>query len=275
MQQIQMTLLKKTAAMLGAALISLAASGCSGVEEPVSEELPELMIGCDTYAPYSFIDENGDFSGLDIELAQEACRRIGYAPSFTRVIWDEKDALLAEGSIDCLWSCFSMNGREDQYNWAGPYLNSRHVVAVCDESDIINLEDLEGVRVAVQSGTRSEELFLNHLNGLPEIGNLFCFTDQHDVAAALRKGYVEAIAGHEAVISDYIIESSDDFRILDECIQQSNLGVAFLKERGDGLPEKLNDALKEMITDGTAAQIVEKYGLDPEKGLGGILLAQD
>lgn len=270
-----MTLVKKAAAMLGAALITIAATGCSGVEEKVNEDLPELIIGCDIYAPFSFIDENGEFSGIDIELAREACRRIGYAPTFTQVVWDERDSLLADGSIDCLWSCCSMNGREDKYDWAGPYMNSEHVVAVCDDSDIRNLADLEGVRIAVQSGTRSEELFLNQSSGLPEIGNLFCFTDLNDIAAALRSGYVDAIAGHEVALNDCKNEYADDFRILDECIQNSDLGVAFLKGRGDGLSGELGNALSEMTADGTTAQIIEKYGIDPQKGLEGIFLAQD
>ena len=40
--------------------------------------------------------------------------------------------------------CFSMEGRLDDYRWAGPYIASRQVVAVNENSDIYKLSDLEG-----------------------------------------------------------------------------------------------------------------------------------
>ena len=46
--------------------------------------------------------------------------------------------------------CFSMEGRLDEYRWAGPYIASRQVVAVNESSDIYKLSDLEGKNLAVQ-----------------------------------------------------------------------------------------------------------------------------
>lgn len=81
---------------------------------------------------------------------------------FKRTSWQEKDELLAAGDVDCLWGCFSMTGREELYRWAGPYMYGRHVVVVREESDIYELSDLNGKRVAVQIGSKPEELFLTH-----------------------------------------------------------------------------------------------------------------
>ena len=57
--------------------------------------------------------------------------------------------------------CFSMEGRLDDYRWAGPYIASRQVVAVNENSDIYKLSDLEGKNLAVQSTTKPEGIFLN------------------------------------------------------------------------------------------------------------------
>ena len=57
--------------------------------------------------------------------------------------------MLEKGEIDCVAGCFTMTGRENQYNWAGPYMKSRQVVAVNPSSDITSLADLEGKVVAV------------------------------------------------------------------------------------------------------------------------------
>ena len=80
--------------------------------------------------------EYGEYKGIDVELAKEAFQRLGYQPKFENIVWEDKDELLADGTIDCLWSSYSMNGREDKYQWAGPYLYSRQMVAVRKESEI-------------------------------------------------------------------------------------------------------------------------------------------
>lgn len=56
--------------------------------------------------------------------------------------------------------CFSMEGRLDDYRWAGSYMVSRQVVAVNPESDIYHLQDLAGKTLAVQSTTKPEGIFL-------------------------------------------------------------------------------------------------------------------
>ena len=67
-----------------------------------------------------------------------------------------------------------MEGRLDEYRWAGPYIASRQVVAVNESSDIYRLSDLEGKNLAVQSTTKPEEIFLNQTDErIPKLGNLY------------------------------------------------------------------------------------------------------
>lgn len=138
-------------------------------------DLPVIVIGSDEYEPYNFSDKNGNPAGIDVEIATEAFARMGYKAAFKNIVWDEKDKYLADGEVDCLWGCFSMNGRENMYKWAGPYMNSRQAVAVRADSDIYKLSDLAGKRVAVQSSSKPEELLSDKSNGMPQVGNLYCF----------------------------------------------------------------------------------------------------
>ncbi len=127
-----------------------------------AEDLPRLVIASDNYEPYSYVGPNGNLIGVDVDLATEACRRLGYAPEFRQIVWENKDVYLSIGQVDCLWGSFTMTGREDLYQWAGPYLYSRQVVAVRANSDIHTLADLAGRRVAVQA-TGKPESDLPHL----------------------------------------------------------------------------------------------------------------
>ena len=64
-----------------------------------------------------------------------------------------------------------MEGRLDDYRWAGPYIASRQVVAVNENSDIYKLSDLEGKNLAVQSTTKPEGIFLNRTDErIPKAG---------------------------------------------------------------------------------------------------------
>lgn len=102
----------------------------------------EIMIGGDNYPPFNYTDENGNMAGIDVEFAREAFHRMGYKPVFVNIDWENKKNLVEQGKIDCIWACFSVTGRENDYHWAGPYMLSRQVIAVNDSSKINKLSDL-------------------------------------------------------------------------------------------------------------------------------------
>lgn len=159
-----------------------------------------------------------------------------------------------------------MNGRENDYQWAGPYLYSRQVIAVRNDSGIQTFDDLAGTRVGVQVTTRAAGLFLHTTDSpLPEVKQVNCFASTEDMFAAIRKGYVDAIAGHEALINEFLKNEKGIYRILEESPHVSKAGIAFQKGTHVELAQKVNALIREMSADGTVAEIVSSYGLDAEK----------
>lgn len=240
--------------------------GCSSKDQ--KEELPKLVIGCDTLRPYSYTDEDGDPAGMDVDLAKEACRRMGYEPVFIYINWDERDTLLENGDIDCLWSCFAMDGQEDSYAWVGPYMYSRQVVAVKAESSIKHLTDLNNKRVAVRVGAKAETILLNQDD--PEVlnvQNVFSLDSMSDVVTALRNDYVDACAGYAAAVRDQLQNDGVDYRFLDEDLNYVKLGVAFLKNGDATIRDALQETLDAMLADGTTERILKNYGVDTDKVL--------
>ena len=236
-----------------------------------SEDLPVIVVGSDNYPPFNYTGSDGQPIGVDVELATEAFRRMGYQAKFITINWEEKKVLVESGTIDCAWGSFSMNGREDDYTWAGPYLRSRQVVAVRTGSDIYTLQDLADKTMAVQSTTKPEELFLNYAeNGLPELRALYSLQDRDLIYTTLIKGYVDAVAAHESAIRQFMKDYSVEYRILDEPLMVADLGVAFAKGRDDGLPEQLTETFEEMLADGTTRSIVSKYLDEPDHYLEGL-----
>lgn len=153
-----------------------------------------------------------------------------------------------------------MDGREQLYRWAGPYMVSRQVVAVNAQSHIETLADLAGKTMMVQSTTKPEEIFLAGTDPrIPQLGEVLSTENRSVQYAMLNCGYVDAIAAHETAILQYMQDCNADFRILEEPLLVTGLGVAFAKNDKRGLDTRLNEVLAQMYADGTLEQIVGAY----------------
>lgn len=234
-------------------------TACGGTDAK-NRDLPQILIGSDTYPPYIYLNNDGTPAGIDVEIATEAFRRMGYAARFEVIDWEQKTALVESGAIDCIWGCFSMQGRETLYRWAGPYMVSRQVVAVNADSSIQSLSDLAGKTVMVQSTTKPEGIFLSGSDPrIPQTVEVFSIEDRSVQYAMLACGYVDAIAAHETAILQYMKDNNAVFRILEEPLLVTGLGVAFAKNDSRGLDHQLNDTFAQMREDGTLERIVGKY----------------
>lgn len=219
-----------------------------------------IVVGIDSYPPFSFSDDNGKPMGIDIELAREAFGRMGYAVRFERIEWGKKKSLLSEGKIDCIWACFSMQGREQEYKWAGPYLVSRQVVAVTQESNIRSFADLENKIVAVRCATKAAEIFTSGEDPrIPKLAEVYSVENRDLLYAMLGKGYVDAIAGHISSIKQYNKDFTMNYRVLDEPLVITGVGVAFDKDDERGLDKELQRVLQDMREDGTIRKVAAKY----------------
>ena len=257
-------ILSRRAFLNGCTLLAASAAlggltACGGTDAKNSD-LPQILIGSDTYPPYIYLNNDGTPTGIDVEIATEAFRRMGYAARFEVIDWEQKTALVESGAIDCIWGCFSMQGRETLYRWAGPYMVSRQVVAVNADSSIQSLSDLAGKTVMVQSTSKPEGIFLSGSDPrIPQTVEVFSIEDRSVQYAMLACGYVDAIAAHETAILQYMKDNNAVFRILEEPLLVTGLGVAFAKNDSRGLDHQLNDTFAQMREDGTLERIVGKY----------------
>ncbi|MCI9673427.1 MAG: transporter substrate-binding domain-containing protein, partial [Enterorhabdus sp.] len=101
---------------LGAALLA----GCAGAGDngaadngtdngaAANPEATTLIVGLDNaYPPYGFIGDDGNLTGFDIDLATEVAARNGWNLELEAIDWDAKDALLGQGTINCIWNGFT------------------------------------------------------------------------------------------------------------------------------------------------------------------------
>lgn len=226
--------------------------------------LPHLTIGYATYPPFTDYDEDGSVIGIDADFANEVCRRIGYEAEFFPIDWAYKDELLNQHEVDCLWCGFSMDGLNETYLWAGPYMKSKHLPIVLADSPYKTATDLTGKSIAVLADSQTEYLLLNHqgLSQIPTTNKVYCFSDLLEVRSALLSGYCDAIYANSTVWTNLLAGEREEYRFLNDDSYVSNLGIAFAKDADPTLITKINQALEEILSDGTADRILQNYHLD-------------
>lgn len=262
-------LIKRIAFVMAAIMCFAALCGCarSRDDDDDDRDLPELVIGSDYYEPFVYKNDDGELKGLDVEIVKEVCKQLRLKPKFVHIDWEKKSDYLSRGEIDCIWGCFSLTGREDDYSWSLPYMNTRQAVAVSENSNIFAISDLQGKRVAVQTTSKPDEIFSRQTKdrpAIPELNSLNIFPDMSYVFAAIADGYVDAIAGHEEALLEYMKASSLKLRILEEPLLEAQIGVAFLKGTHADVIERINKAFRLLKNNGFCAELFSSYGLDPQ-----------
>jgi len=233
----------------------------------------QFIAGFDAeYPPYGYKDDNGEYVGFDLDLAQEVCARNGWELVKQPIDWDSKDMELNSGSIDCIWNGFTMTGREDDYTWSKPYVDNSIVVVVKEGSGIEKKEDLAGKVVAVQADSSGLAALTDEEDNEENLKLAASFSDLQQVAdyntafMNLEAGAVDAIVV-DIGVADYQLESRTGFAMLDDKIRTEQYAVGF-KLGNEELRDQVQSTLDEMVKDGTFDDIAKKWDLSDMVCLG-------
>ena len=225
-----------------------------------AEEGRVFTVGFDAeYPPYGYKDEaTGDYTGFDLELAEEVCKRRGWTLKKQPIDWDAKDMEINSGAIDCLWNGMTYNGRETDYTWSEPYVDNTIVIAVNADSDIQTEADLAGKMVVAQAASSADTA----LNDNPELKDTFSgyetIKDYNDAFMQMDAGVYDAIAVDIGVAQYQLAANEGKYRILEEPISTEQYAIAFAKGNTE-LRDQVQETLDEMAADGTVEKIVANY----------------
>lgn len=212
------------------------------------------------YPPYSYRDDSGEIGGFDVEVAQAVCEYYGWEYKAVPFNWDSKDAELNAGSCDCIWSGFTINGREDDYLWSEPYSDNTQMIMVKKDSGIKTLADLAGKIVGVQTSTSAYDL-LNDEEGQKSLQDTFASLEVFDTYTIafndLKAGAIDAIA-IDVTSGNFLMSGEEGYMFLDEALGSEQYAIGFRKD-DTKLCKQINEALKALAADGTIAKIAEKY----------------
>ncbi len=238
-----------------------------------SEAANTFVVGFDAeFPPYGYMDDDGEYVGFDLDLAQEVCDRNGWELVKQPIDWDSKDMELSSGSIDCIWNGFTMNGREDDYTWSSPYVDNSQVFVVAEDGGITSPEDLAGKAVGVQRDSSAlaalnDEENADNIALRDSFGSLTEYADYNTAFMDLEAGALDAVAMDIGVASYQIESRGGGYVVLDQYLATEQYGVGFLKGNEE-LRDTVEATLQEMASDGTFGEIAEKWGLTDSVCLG-------
>lgn len=253
----------------GTAAQESAAEESADAQEAAEDGRTTFTVGFDAeFPPYGYMDENGDYTGFDLELAQEVCDRRGWELVKQPVDWDSKDMELSSGSIDCIWNGFTINGREDAYTFSVPYVDNSQVFVVKSDAGITTFDDLAGKIVGVQKDSSALAALESDAADLAAtFAELNQYADYNTGFMDLEAGAIDALA-IDIGVANYQIESrGDGYVIMEEKLATEQYGIGFLLGNEE-LKDQVETTLLEMVDDGKFMEIAEKYGLEDSVCLG-------
>jgi polar amino acid transport system substrate-binding protein len=245
------------------ALITVTACGSSGDSSNASSDNPYHLIepgqirvaSMGDAKPYTFTDENGEFSGFDVELFKDVAHRIGIDDVvFTGQDFSAILPAVANGQFDVGVAAIGITDeRKQTVDFSDGYL-AGYLTVMTTDSSIKEEDDLAGTRLGVVQGTLQEKYATEHFTDT----ELVRFPDNNAGISALNSGSIDAQFLDYEAAKQY----ADQFDGLELAINipsfDAPAGFA-LKPGNDAFREALNKALHEAMEDGTWKELYQKW----------------
>lgn len=207
-----------------------------------------------TFPPMEFMDEQGNFVGIDIEIAKKIAQDLGVRAEFKHIDWEDIfDELLAD-NVDALISSVTiLPERAEVMAFSNPYFNAGQIIMIRegDTDTILSVDNLYDKRLAAQADTTG-------------------FFEAQKISEDVRDylSYQEAtedlLAGElDAIIIDYpagidFVKQYEGLALVGEPFTQEFYGIA-INKGNEILLEKINQSLTRLKRDGSLEEIINRW----------------
>ena len=267
--------MKRFFLLLGAFVFALlATSACRPAEQdqPTASgqswqnilEKQELAVGIYTNRlPLSYREEDG-YAGFDIDLITEIASRLNVSVRFVEI--DQQGAwnALANGQVDCVCSGYAYSSARDELlELSAPYLSTRQVFAVLEDSPADNIGDLSGGVLGWKSDGAAKQLLSTATEFCGAMQEIKEYDSENSVMQALLSGEITTAAVDE-ITARYFINSGAPVKIImssgDEPETIGSSQFVIVAGKGETLLlQKIEEALATMQRDEVLTQLENKW----------------
>ena len=243
---------------------SASTASASASADSAAPEGGVLIVGFDAeFPPYGYVGNDGQYTGVDLDLAKEVCARNGWEFKAEPIDWDAKDALLNAGTINCIWNGFTIEGREGQYEFSQPYMRNAQVLVTRADSDVKTLADLANKHVMTQADSAGLNVLTDEKGDYAQIAKTFAggapetLGDYNNIFMQLESGAVDAVVCDLSVAARQMAAKPEAFKQIEE-LSPETFGVGFALGK-TALADTVSSTLQQMYQDGTVEKILNAY----------------
>lgn len=212
------------------------------------------------FPPYEMTNDSGGFEGIDVEIAEKIAAKLGL-----ELVVDDMDFSSVLTSVQGGKADIAMAGltvtpdRQKNVDFTDSYATGVQVVIVPEDSDIKTIDDLaKDKMIGTQEGTTG---FI-YCSDTPENGgfgedHVIAYTNGATAIQALLAGKVNAVVIDSQPAKEFVA-ANDGLKILETEFVSEDYAIGVSKDNPE-LLEAVNNALKELIEDGTVQEILDKY----------------
>ncbi|MET3697760.1 amino acid ABC transporter substrate-binding protein (PAAT family) [Bacillus oleivorans] len=226
----------------------------SALERVLESEV--LRVGFEgTYRPFNYLGDDNEYTGFDVDIANELAKRLGVKTEFVATKWDSLIGGLKADKFDIIIAQMTVTEeRKKSVDFTDPYVVTGSVLITReDTNDISVLEDIKGKKVGVGGGTTFEEVARS-----VEGANVNLYQSLNDYLQDLINGRLDVIINDQLLMSHNIKEENLPVKIVSDILNKDEIGMA-VKKGNEDFVQKINEELKKMKEDGTYTEIYKKW----------------
>ena len=256
--------------------IGLCATGCGSDDE--KETL--VMATNAAFPPYEYVDDNGEFAGIDVEIASLIADELGMKLEIVDTEFGSIIGGVQSGKYDMGMAGMTVTDeRKEQVNFSNTYAHAKQVVIVKTDSAWTSYEDFytgyttnadgdevpagvkENIKIGVQQDTTGDIYSSDEVGkwGFGE-SNVTRYKTGAEAVQALLTGKVTAVIIDNEPAKSYVA-ANEGLKILDGAYADEDYAIAVNKDNTE-LLEKVNTALAKLTASGEIDKIVDKYITD-------------
>ncbi len=234
-------------------------TACGGKKSDLEsvKDNKKLVVGVTVYKPMDYLDENGEWTGFDAELAKAFAESLGVNCQLVIITWGNKVAELNSKQIDLVWN--GMTASEElgkQIDFSVSYAKNAQV-AIVKKGSSLTADGVKNAKIAVEGGSAGATVAEETIQG-SNINKVTAMVDAlNEVAAGTSDVAIIDITMAQSVVGK---GTYADLEILDGASYGDEIFAVGLR-KGSDLKAKLDEFLKAKYTDGTLAALAEKYNV--------------
>lgn len=212
------------------------------------------------FPPYEMTDDEGGFEGIDVEIAEKIAEKLGLELQVDDMDFSSVLTSVQGGKADIAMAGLTVTPeRQENVDFTESYATGVQVVIVPEDSDIKTVDDLaDDKMIGTQEGTTGYIYCSDTVeNGGYGEDHVIAYTNGATAIQALLAGKVNAVVIDSQPAKEFVA-ANDGLKILETEYVTEDYAIGISKDNPE-LLEAVNNALKELIDDGTVQEILDKY----------------